>query len=244
MKNILLKIYLVWVCLVTALLVLVFTPLIVLPFIAGSKGGTVAYTFIRLWVWCFSALTQIRYKVEGEENLQQGEAYIYTFNHRSHLDGPAMPVFVQGQFRPLAKKSLAKIPVFGWITQAAAVVVDRSSPENRKKSTEKLKRVLSEGISIAIAPEGTRNDSNKTLLPFYDGAFKIAIATQTSVVPVTIQNADSLMPKNRFFVQPGIIKIRIGKPISTVGMTDDDLAKLKTSTSEKIKEMYLNIGSA
>ncbi|MCW5909925.1 MAG: 1-acyl-sn-glycerol-3-phosphate acyltransferase [Cyclobacteriaceae bacterium] len=67
---------------------------------------------------------------------------------------------IRGQFRPLAKKELLKLPVFGWITRATCVVVDRSSNESRKKK-ERLKEILNMGINILVFPEGTQNRTKR-----------------------------------------------------------------------------------
>ena len=80
--------------------------------------------------------------------------------------------------RPLGKKELLNIPVFGWILRSVAVLVDRSNPESRRKSVERLNKIFKRGISVIIFPEGTTNKTDKPLTPFYDGAFRIAIENQ------------------------------------------------------------------
>ena len=77
-------------------------------------------------------LTFIRYDFYGQENFRKGQAYIYVSNHTSFLDLPGIRMIIPGEFRPLAKKELLKIPVFGWIARGATIIVDRSSGESRK----------------------------------------------------------------------------------------------------------------
>jgi 1-acyl-sn-glycerol-3-phosphate acyltransferase len=144
---------------------------------------------------------------------------------------------IRGQFRPLAKKELLKLPVFGWITRVTCVVVDRSSPQSRKRSIDQLIKILKLGISILIFPEGTQNKSGEPLQPFHDGAFRIAIETQQPILPLVVLNAGKLMPPKRLFLQPGLIRIYVGEPIPTAGMTVNEVPELK----EKIRLLMLKI---
>ena len=114
-------------------------------------------------------------------------------------------MIIPGQFRPLAKKELLKIPVFGWIAKAATIIVDRSSPESRKKSIDRLKQFLRQGISILIFAEGTQNRSKEVLQPFHDGAFRIAIDTQQPILPMVVIGAGRLMPPSTINLRPGKI---------------------------------------
>jgi len=233
----LLKLYAIWVITVFLVFMILYLPGILFPFLAGEKYGTISYKFLKLWSWTFSKLNFIAYEIIGKENIHPGRAYIYTSNHTSSLDIPGVCLTVPTQIRPLAKKELEKIPVFGWIVKPACVVVDRSSVESRKKSLEHLKHVLKRGISILIFPEGTQNRSGEILQPFYDGAFRIAIETRQPVLPMVILNAGNLMPPGKWFIKPGKIKIVIGPEISTEEMTLNNVRQLKDMTFERMKNM-------
>lgn len=158
-------------------------------------------------------LTFIRYDVEGRENIEKGKAYIYISNHTSFLDLPGIAMTIRGQFRPLAKKELLKLPVFGWITRATCVVVDRSNNESRKKSLERLKDILNMGINILVFPEGTQNRTRELLQPFKDGAFRIAADSQKPMLPMVVIGAGKLMPPGTIHLRPGRIKIVVGHEI-------------------------------
>jgi 1-acyl-sn-glycerol-3-phosphate acyltransferase len=144
---------------------------------------------------------------------------------------------IPGQFRPLAKKELKKIPVFGWIASAAAVIVDRSSHESRKKSIDRLKMMLRNGISILIFAEGTQNRTTEILQPFHDGAFRIAIDTQQPVLPMVVIDAGPLMPPSTFDLSPGLIRIYVGEEIDTTQYPE--VKDLKEKTFEAMKELIL-----
>lgn len=237
MKKILLKLYLIWVFLVFTVFMLLFLPGILIPGLFGPRAVAVTYFFMKAWSWVFSKLTFIRYRTFGREKILPGVSYIYASNHTSFLDLPGIAMTIRGQFRPLAKKELLKLPVFGWITRVTCVVVDRSSPQSRKRSIDQLIKILKLGISILIFPEGTQNKSGEPLQPFHDGAFRIAIETQQPILPMVVLNAGKLMPPKRLFLQPGLIRIYVGEPIPTAGMTVNEVPELK----EKIRLLMLKI---
>lgn len=225
----------VWVMLVFSIFMLLFLPLIVLPILLGEKYGRITYFGLLLWSWVFSKLTFIRYKVIGRKNIDRKQSYIYTSNHTSFLDIPGLTLGIPTQFRPLAKKELLKIPVFGLIARVAAIIVDRSSTKSRKSSIRRLKKTLSAGISILIFPEGTQNRSDQPLQRFYDGAFRIAIETGSPIMPIVVTNAGKLMPPSTINVKPGTIKVIFGKEINTSGLTLADLPMLKERVYDIMK---------
>ena len=215
---------------------ILYLPGILLPFLFGEKYGTISYQFLKLWSWTFSKLNFIPYEIHGREHILKGQAYVYVSNHTSYLDIPGVCLTVPTQIRPLAKKALKNIPVFGWIAANAAIIVDRSSNESRRKSMDHLKEVLKSGISILIFPEGTQNRTQEPLQPFYDGAFRIAIEMQQPVLPMVILNAGKLMPPKKFIITPGKITIHVLNPISTEGMKFSDLPALKQRVIELMTE--------
>jgi 1-acyl-sn-glycerol-3-phosphate acyltransferase len=229
--------YKIWVGLVFTVFMIILLPGIVLPFFLGQRFGSIGYAFLALWSWIFSKLTFIRYRFYGEENFVRGKAYIYVSNHTSFLDIPGLMMLLPGQVRPLAKKELLKIPIFGWIASSAAIIVDRSSPESRKKSIDRLKAFLKDGISILIFAEGTQNRSKNLLQPFKDGAFRIAVDTQQPILPMVILGAGALMPPGTINLKPGLIRIYVGPEIPTQGLTVDEVRALKQRTFNAMTEM-------
>lgn len=236
---ILLKLYAFWVFLVFTIFMILLLPGIIIPFVIGGKATWIGGKFLWLWSWIFSMLTFIRYDFYGRENFRIGQSYIYVSNHTSFLDIPGLWMIIPGEKKPLAKKELLKIPVFGWIAKSAAVIVDRSSGESRKKSMDKLKKILSGGTSILLFAEGTQNRSKEVLQPFKDGAFRIAIDTQQPVLPMVVVGAGPLMPPGTIRMKPGRVKVIVGPEISTTGLTAADQGQLKQKTFEAMKQMII-----
>ena len=218
---------------------LLFLPGLTLPFFFGQRLSWIGYFFLWLWSWIFSLLTFIRYEYHGREHLRKGQSYIYVSNHTSFLDLPGLRMLFFEEFRPLAKKELLKIPVFGWIARGATVIVDRSSGESKKKSLEKLKEVLAHGISILLFAEGTQNRTKEILQPFKDGAFRIAIDTQKPVLPMVVIGAGKLMPPGTINMRPGVIKIIVAPEIPTTALTTSDTPMLKQKTFDIMYNMII-----
>jgi 1-acyl-sn-glycerol-3-phosphate acyltransferase len=238
-RTVLSKLYLLWVSLVFIFFMLFVIPFVFLPFILGERlGGRLLFIALAGWSVIFGYLNFIRFKVKGKNKLDKKQSYIYTSNHSSYLDVVSMVQCVPGQFRPLAKIELSKIPVFGLIVRSACVLVDRGSNESRKASLAKLKEKIRSGISIFIFPEGKMNRTENLLAEFYDGAFRIAIETETPVVPMVILNARNLMPRQKkIVIRPGTIYTIFGDPIDVSGYTLENQKELKEKVYKVMHRM-------
>jgi 1-acyl-sn-glycerol-3-phosphate acyltransferase len=116
------------------------------------------------------------------------------------------------------------------------VIVDRKNDQSRKESYDAMKRVLANGLDMLIYPEGTRNKTSEPLKSFYDGAFKLAIETNTPIIPVVLLNTKKILPPYPImFLKPGKIQLHILSPISTEGHT---VASLKQLSFDKMAAYY------
>ena len=235
-RFVLLVLYAFWVFLVFTVFMFIFLPGLTIPFVLGRRTSWIGYVFLKIWSWVFSILTFIRYEVHGKENFRKGQAYIYVSNHTSFLDLPGISITIPGEYKPMAKKELLKIPVFGWwIAPGASVIVDRTSGESRKRSMDKLAEVLEYGISILLFAEGTQNRTKELLQPFKDGAFRIAVDTQKPILPIVIVGGGKHMPPGTIRMSPGLIKIFVLPEIPTKGLTTANAAALKQKTFDVMK---------
>lgn len=180
---------------------------VVIPLIVSPKAGKISFFFIRLWAKIWSFLSGIRYEIHGKEHVQPNQPYIYIFNHRSFIDAPVIPIAIPQEIRAIGKKELSKVPFFGFVVSRVAVWVDRKDAASRKASVERLLKILKNGISIVVAPEGTRNDSEQTLLPFQRGAFRISVETGIPILPMAVIGADKIMKRGSILLKPGKVKV-------------------------------------
>lgn len=228
LKNVLLKLYLAWAVAAFCLIMTVSLPLVTLPFLLGEKlGGRIAYFFLKIWGHGFGLTSLIRFRTVNRRSIDRRRPYIYVANHNSYLDSPAFVTAIPGQCRPLGKSEMRQIPVFGWLYPYVVVVVNRSSIASRIKSMNVLKQKLRQGISVFIFPEGSMNTGESPLLPFYEGAFRLAVETQTPLLPMVILNSRRLLPRAKFELRPGTITTVFLKPVPVAGLTLRDVPMLK-----------------
>ncbi len=157
------------------------------------------------------------------------------------MDIPVILKTIRRQhFRVLGKAEMAKIPIFGFLYRSAAVMVERGDAEKRARSVDQLKSVLSKGISIVIAPEGTFNMTHRPLKEFYDGAFKIAIETQTPIKPVLfLDTYDRMGYQSIFSVNPGRSRSVYLDEIAVAGLSLDDVDHLKEKVFKIMEEKLI-----
>lgn len=210
-------------------LLLIFPLVIVASFFGKARGGNFIYELCRIWADVILFALGIRHRNIYESPHDPNRHNVFVFNHISFLDGPIILKAIPKQhIRALGKAELAKVPVFGFLYRNIVVMVQRDNPANRAKSVLQLKSVLEKDISIVIAPEGTFNMTHHPLQDFYDGAFKIAIETQTPIKPILFLDAyDRMHYRSVFSITPGISRAVYLEEISVEGLTLNDVAVLK-----------------
>ena len=208
---------------------LIFPFIIIASFFGRETGGNIIYILCRFWADTCLLLWGIRHKNLYEAPHDPSHPCIFVFNHISYMDIPIlMAAFRYQHIRVLGKAEMTRIPIFGFIYKNAVVTVDRSSAANRAKSVMTLKSVIKKNISVVIAPEGTFNTGHQPLKEFYDGAFKIAIETETPIKPVIFLDAyDRLHYRSIFSLTPGRSRAVYLEEIKTTGLAGADLDALK-----------------
>ncbi|MGN7784870.1 lysophospholipid acyltransferase family protein [Niabella sp. 22666] len=187
-----------------AFMLLIFPLVIIASFFGRIKGGNMIYRLCVFWADLWFAFTFIRVKSIYEAAYNANEKSIIVANHISYLDIPMLVKVFRKPLRPLGKIEMTRVPVFGFIYKNAIVTVDRSDATHRAASLKLLKSVLNKGISIFVFPEGTFNETTAPLKEFYNGAFKLAVETQTPVQPVLFLDTFKRMHyKTVFSLTPG-----------------------------------------
>lgn len=240
-----------WFYSVYAFITFVAVMLLVFPFaIIGSmfgkiKGGNFIFMLCRLWadIWFF--LIFIRHKKIFEAPHDKSKPFIFVSNHISYLDAAIIPKAYRQPIRPLGKVEMSKVPVFGFIYRNAIVTVDRSSAMNRANSIRVLKSIIKKGISVMVFPEGTFNMTTKPLKDFYDGAFRVAIETQTPLKPVLFLDAYRRMPyESLFSMSPGLSRIVYLDAIGVENLTLADLEKFKLQVFNLMEKKLIEYNAA
>jgi 1-acyl-sn-glycerol-3-phosphate acyltransferase len=213
---------------------------------AGAlRGGNMIQKACRLWADIWFPLVGIFHRNTFEQPAMAGGPHIYIVNHISWLDAALVMKAFRKPMRPLGKAEIGKVPVFGFIYLKAIVSVDRSSPEARQRSVQRLKSVLRKGISVLVFPEGTFNETGKPLAPFYDGAFRIAIETSTPLKPVLFLDTYDRMPYHRASsLNPGRSRAIFLEEIPVSGLTPDDVPALREQAYKLMEEKLRTFGAS
>ena len=229
-RTLFITIWVVFITLVLGILV------IVLSFFVRS--GNPMHNIARLWGRSILAASRIKVTVTGMSKIDPASPYIYMPNHQSNFDIPVLLGHLRVQFRWLAKMELFKIPIFGRAMRKAGYIsIDRNNRESAFKSLAVAANQIKNGVSVLIFPEGTRSrDGN--IQSFKKGGFVMAIDAGVPIVPVVITGTRAIMPKGKFRVYKGHVRMDIQKPIPTSTYTRETKAALMESVRRAICENF------
>lgn len=239
-KNIFGRIFAAWMLVMFALTMLViFIPVWIISYMPEPRRTRGFLFFGRLWMKVYMPLIGCPVRKKGLEYFAPGQTYVVVCNHNSLIDVPVTSAEIPGVNKTLAKASLAKVPLFGVLYRIGGILVDRSSEASRKQSVVEMKNALSLGIHILLYPEGTRNRTDQPLKNFYDGAFALAIDTQTPLMPSLLFHTKKILPVGKkFFAWPHRIDYHFLPPLPTTGMTKDDLPAFKEKVFRLMWDYY------
>jgi 1-acyl-sn-glycerol-3-phosphate acyltransferase len=199
-----------------------------------DKSGRQQHFIAHLWARSLLILSFSRVQIVGTEKLHQHETAVYASNHLSYMDTPVLFSKLPFQFRILAKQSLWKIPFIGWyLNRSGQVPVDQSSARNAVASLSRGVQTLKHGLPLVIFPEGGRAATGQTQ-PFVSGAAYMAIKAQVPLIPITLIGTYELLPIHVYALYPRPLKIIIGDPIPTTGLTSRDADALTKRLFETI----------
>lgn len=175
------------------------------------------YSSLRIVQWGFKVILKIagvQATVIGEENIPD-EPVLFVGNHRSFFD----ILLTYSRCRRLtgyvAKKELEHVPSLStWMRYLYCLFLDRDNPKEGLKTILQAIEYVKQGISICIFPEGTRNKGEElSMLPFKEGAFKVATKTGCAIVPISINNTIAIFEKQFPRVKKVHVVVEYGKPI-------------------------------
>lgn len=181
-----------------------------------------------------------RFRVVGRLPAQRLGRTVCVSNHLSFTD-IFLICHLPWEMKWLAKRSVFRIPCVGWAMWLVGdVAVDRSSKDSASAALERCASWLSRGVPLMIFPEGTRSDTGE-MLPFKDGAFRLAIEQQAEILPLAVWGTAQALPKNDW--RPNFARglVAVGEPLPTTSLTLEDVPELKRRTRERILQLQAEL---
>ncbi|MDE6575095.1 MAG: 1-acyl-sn-glycerol-3-phosphate acyltransferase [Muribaculaceae bacterium] len=218
-------------------LLLVTTVFAALTTIIGSMLGfsrNMGYWPGHIWARLFCAISLVRVKVYGSQNISKGQSYVFVANHQGAYDIFAIYGFLGHNFRWMMKKSLEKIPLVGYSCRVSGhIYVDNSSRAAVKTTMSDAEQRLAGGMSVVVFPEGSRTLDGR-MHAFRRGAYTLAVEFGLPVVPVTIDGAYDVLRRDSLLPHPGLIKLTIHPAIKAPEGGRHELAELMKESAEAI----------
>lgn len=238
-KGLLVLLWRIWMIILGASYVLVFGLFVTIPLIFSEKAFKYIYPIIRYWGKFIFYGTGFRLEYEEKVKLDPNENYVFIANHTSMMD--IMTVLTVLKHHPIVfvgKAELGKIPIFGRIYKRICILVDRSSLKSRAQVIPNAKQKLDQNLSIFIFPEGGVSDDTSIVLDkFKDGAFNIAIETQSPIAVLSIEGLKEMFPFNWFQGYPGTVKVKLLDIVETKDKNvKEHKAEIKNYTYQIIRK--------
>ena len=194
-------------------------------FVRGDRLYWFTIVWLRLATWGARTICGVHARIRGRENLPDGPVILCP-KHQSTWETFAFPTLMPRPLCYVFKRELLMIPFFGWaMARLDMIHIDRSRrTEAWNKVAEQGRAFMATGHWVIMFPEGTRTPRGSQGV-YKSGATRLAIATDTPVLPIAVTSA-RCWPRKRFTLRPGVVDISIGKPIASTGREPDELMRV------------------
>lgn len=236
LRNIGHVLYRIWFYILVAIPIFIFFPLLLLATLSEKWYPQFFWLARNLWAVPILYGMGCPPRITYEQKMEKGKSYMLVANHTSMLDIMLMLRVSKNPFVFVGKKELVKIPVFGFFYKRVCILVDRESTKSRTGVYRRAQRRLNQGLSICIFPEGGVPDEEVLLDEFKDGAFKMAIAHQIPVVPMTFYDGKQRFSFTFLSGGPGWLRAKVHRFFETGILGEED----KSTLREEIRVLILN----
>jgi 1-acyl-sn-glycerol-3-phosphate acyltransferase len=229
----------VWIWVITAIIATVWLPLLAIIYLVTVPWDPGRYTVGRWFRRC--AVTAVAFnplwdfRTSGFRPSDPRRPYVAVSNHESLAD-IFLISHLPWEMKWLSKDAIFKLPIMGWMMRMAGdVAVSRSSRSSRVEALEQCKIRLDRKVSVMIFPEGTRSNTGE-LLPFKDGAFRLAVENGLPILPMAVAGTRGAMKKGSLVFGRSRAEVRVLEPIPTEGLGVRDVPALRDRVRDLIQE--------
>jgi 1-acyl-sn-glycerol-3-phosphate acyltransferase len=203
-----------------------------------DTSGRQQHLVARVWARVLLLLCLSPVELVGAESLVSNGSAVYASNHLSYYDTPVLFAKLPFQFRILAKQSLWKTPFVGWyLNRSGQLPIDINTGRSAVAGLLRGVKTLNAGMPLVLFPEGGRSETGK-MTPFQSGAAFMAIKAQVPLVPIALIGTYELLPIHVYHLTPHPVKIVIGEPIATEGVSTRDAEALTARLFAEIERLY------
>ncbi|KAF4555736.1 1-acyl-sn-glycerol-3-phosphate acyltransferase-like protein [Elsinoe fawcettii] len=210
----------------------------------AGRGGLSQWTVARAFKWTMWLFTGVTFTIHDPKSALSTRPAVFIGNHQSELDVLMLGCMFPPYTSVTAKRSLQYVPFLGWfMLLSKTVFINRSSnKEARAAFSNATKTMREEKQNVFIFPEGTRSYATEPkMLPFKKGAFHLAIQAGVPIVPVVVGNYSRLLDVKKKKFQSGSIPISVLEPVSTEGLTGDDVGDLLAKVQRAMEEELVKV---
>ena len=212
--------------------------IISIPVSLFGEKTRILHNFARFWSQLIMKTVLSPTVVTGLDKIETSKPMVYAATHASAMDIPVLYVNLPFQFRIVFKKELLVYPIVGWhLRRSGQICINQQNPAASIGSIRSAVKSLKGGMPLVIFPEGGRSRDGE-ILPFLPGAFFMAIKAQVDVVPVALVGTYELLPMDTYHIKPRPLEMRVGKPISTAGLTLRDMDVLSTKVQKALEDLF------
>lgn len=176
----------------------------------------------------------LEYVISGENNMQHRPT-VFIFNHQSNSELFVLAYLMRKNVSAIAKTELLRSPIGPILWAGKMLFIDRSKSNEAIDIFKEAQEYVNQGISFAVAPEGTRSD-DYALGNFKKGAFRLAMQTGVTLTPIIFKNSHDTLPKGNYLVRKSKVYVKILEPIST---QDWEIQALD-SKIEEVRNLFEN----
>jgi len=228
------------------LVALLWLPLLTLVFLATAPFDPGRYAagwwFRRAAVVAVALNPFWRFRTSGVRIRDPRRPYVAVSNHESIAD-ILLISHLPWEMKWLSKDSIFRLPLMGWMMRMAGdIPVRRGEVRSRAEAMEGIRDRIAKRVSVMVMPEGTRSRTDE-LLPFRDGAFRVAIEAGLPVLPIALAGTRNALQKGSWLFNRARAEARVLEPIETTGMTVAELPRLREEVRTRILEARAQLRS-
>lgn len=232
--------YRIWFYILVTIPIIIFSPFLIATTLSDKTYPQFFWLARNLWAPVILYGMGCPPEITYNRRMKRSESYMLVANHTSMLDIMLMLRVSRNPFVFVGKKELVNIPIFGFFYKRVCILVDREDSRSRSSVYRRAQRRLDEGLSICIFPEGGVPEESVVLDTFKDGAFKMAIAHEIPVVPITFYDNKKRFPFRFFSGSPGPLRTRVHEFFNTQGLNPSDTSALSKDVRKIILESLQN----